>query len=265
MDASDRQLSVVRAWRLIVDDPREGAENMAVDWAILEAYERGDVPSTLRLYGWSRPTASLGKFQPVDDVDLNECAARGVDVCRRPTGGRGVLHDDEVTYSMVTGVRDGLPRGVAASYRVLCDALVAAYREIGIDAGLTARPRGASASGSCYLHATPADLSVGVAKLSGSAQVWLHDACLQHGSFVISRDVQREAAVFRLDDRAASALEATTETIELALGARPLASELQAAIVLGIGHGLGVELAVGPLTDLELECAAQLRGRYAIG
>jgi lipoate-protein ligase A len=254
----------MREWRLIVDGDREGAENMALDWSVLEAYERGEAASTVRLYGWRAPTASLGKFQRLEDVDLEACRAYGVELCRRPTGGRGVLHDDEITYSIVTGVRDGLPRGVAASYRVLCQGLASAYQAIGIDAHLTARARGVATSGACYLHATQADLSLGAAKLSGSAQVWLRDACLQHGSFVVSRDVAREAAVFRLSQNAADELASATQTIESALGERGDPEMLRAAIVSGIAEGLGVRLVQGDFTAAEIERAMASVSTYRV-
>lgn len=231
---------------------------MAIDRAILDAHEAGLVPPTLRLYGWGRPTVSLGRFQSADDVDMAVCAAGGVDVCRRPTGGRGVLHDDEITYSIVAGIRDGVPRGVSASYRMLCSALVEAYRGLGVAADLTGRPRGERGAGACYLHATNADLSFGAAKLSGSAQVWSGSSCLQHGSFVISRDVAREAAVFRLDPSGADALDRSTATILGVLGSRPEHAAMVEAIVDGIGRGLGVGLEEGDLTAGEREAAAGL-------
>ncbi len=81
---------------------------------------------------------------------------------------------------------------------MLCGGLVEAYRELGVEAALTARPRGDGSSAACYLHATAADLSLGALKLSGSAQVWHGSTVLQHGSFIVSRDVDREARVFGL-------------------------------------------------------------------
>lgn len=238
-------------WRLIIDGPADGAFNMAVDRAVLSAHEAGEVPPTLRLYTWDRPTVSLGRFQKSSDVDADLCAERGIGVCRRPTGGKGVLHDDEITYCIVAGVRDGLPRGVTASYRQLCGALVEAYRELGIDAGVTSRPRGERGAGACYLHATHADLSLGAAKLSGSAQIWSRDSCLQHGSFVISRDVPLEASLFMLDDARARALESTTSTIADSLGASLDRSRLLGTIVAGLARGLGASFEEAGLTDLE--------------
>jgi lipoate-protein ligase A len=245
-------------WRLIVDGAADGAWNMAVDRAILESHEAGDAQPTLRLYRWNRPTVSLGRFQRRADIDEAFCRDRGIGVCRRPTGGRGVLHDDELTYSIIAGVRDGVPRGVGASYRMLCGALVEAYRRLGVSADLTSRPRGERAAGACYLHATHADLSVGAAKLSGSAQVWSRGSCLQHGSFVISRDIERESAVFRLDERGRSALARTTLTISDATGARPEEAALQEAVVTGIASALGIRFDCGALDAGERDAAQRL-------
>ena len=90
------------AWRLLIDDgPNEGAWNMALDRAVQLAHEAGDAPPTLRLYEWRSPTVTLGRFQAADSIDREWCAANGIDVVRRPTGGKGVLHDDEVTYSII--------------------------------------------------------------------------------------------------------------------------------------------------------------------
>mgnify|MGYP002385558445 CR=1 FL=1 len=251
-------------WRLIIDDPASGAWNMAVDRAILEAHQAGDVLPTLRLYRWNRPTVSLGRFQAAEDVDPETCAAGGIDLCRRPTGGRGVLHDDEVTYSIVAGVRDGLPRGVSASYRTLCGALVEAYRELGVSAELTARRRGDRASGACYLHATDADLSLGAAKLSGSAQVWNGSSCLQHGSFVLSRDSAREASVFRLGVEGERALERDTSTIEAALGYRPQEPELTHRLVAGLASGLDAAFEPQMLSEPERAAAERLVDTFRI-
>ncbi len=250
-------------WRLLIDGPADGAWNMAVDRAILTAHEAGDCGPTLRLYRWDRSTVSIGRFQDADDVDRALCAARGIGICRRPTGGRGVLHADEITYSIVAGIRDGLPRGVSASYRMLSGALVEAYRELGIDAGLTARPRG-ERSGACYLHATAADLSLGAAKLSGSAQVWSHSSCLQHGSFVISRDAELEADLFRLGREARSRLVSATSSIVDVLGARPAAPALERTLLNGLARGLAADFEPGTLTAWEQAFALEHAGDHVL-
>lgn len=250
-------------WRLMIDGPADGVWNMAVDRAVLAARAAGEAPPTLRLYWWQVPTVSLGHFQNAGDVDLEACRELGIDVVRRPTGGRGVLHDNELTYSMVAAVDDGVPRGVGASYRWLSGPLVGAYQSLGVDAALTTRSRG-DRSAACYLHATHADLSLGAAKLSGSAQVWDGPAVLQHGSFVIDREVAVEARVFRLDDRAQRTLVDKTATLVHALGRAPEREELAAAVVHAVGRGFGVTLKRGSLSTAELEHAERLVARFRV-
>lgn len=246
------------AWRLLIDGARSGIENMALDRAIQLAHEAGDSPPTVRLYRWVRPTLSLGRFQDSASVDLDACDELGVDVVRRHTGGRGVLHDDEVTYSVVAGTKDGIPRAISASYRVLSSGLVRAYSILGVDAELVGRPRGVRGSSACYLHSTQADLSVGQAKLSGSAQVWAGDTCLQHGSLTRSRDVSREAAVFGLDDAGRRSLANTALTLTEILDVPPPLEEIEAALIEGFGEALGVRLERGGATEFERAKAVEL-------
>lgn len=253
----------MQRWRVIIDEAADGPWNMAVDRAVLTAHADGSAPPTLRLYRWASPTVSLGRFQKVTDVDIDYCAANGIGVCRRPTGGRGVLHADEITYSIVAGVRDGLPRGVRDSYRFLSGALAEAYRALGVDATLTARDRGTRSS-ACYLHATCADLSLGAAKLSGSAQVWDRESCLQHGSFVISRDLDREARVFALDAVSAGALADATSTLSDALERRPSESQIIDAVRAALERALEITLVPGTLSGGERESACSLREGFSI-
>jgi lipoate-protein ligase A len=251
-------------WRLVIDGPVEGALNMALDRAVLRARAAGDAPPTLRLYRWEAPTVTLGRFQPLEQVDLAACSRRGFDVVRRPTGGRGVLHDDELTYSVVASVADGVPKGTAASYRYLSTALAEAYRALGVSAELTARQRGRKGAGACYLHATQADLSLGAAKLSGSAQVWKGDSVLQHGCFVISRDVAAEGEVFGMDADGSAELARATATLESVLGRRPSAEEIVAAVVGAFERTLGIILTPGVLSPEEQAVARGLREEHAV-
>jgi lipoate-protein ligase A len=250
---------VTATWRLLIDDgPAEGAWNMAVDRAVQLGREAGVTPPTVRLYRWVRPTVTLGRFQDASGVDRAACSSEGVDVVRRFTGGRGVLHDDELTYSIVADLDDGVPRGTSASYRMLCAGLVEAYGALGVEATLTPRPRGDGSSAACYLHATTADLSLGALKLSGSAQVWHGSTVLQHGSFTVSRAVAREARVFRLSECDAARLAEETATIADSLGHRPSPEELERAVVSGIERGLQVTLEQGRLSEFELNAARDL-------
>lgn len=254
---------VADAWRLIEHGPVDGALNMAIDRAVQLSREKGASPPTLRLYRWSRPTATLGRFQDVASVDMHYAASHGIDVVRRSTGGRGVLHDAELTYSVVAGVEDGIPRGVAASYRLLCGALVASYASLGVDASLTARDKGVR-SASCYLQTTRADLSVGRLKLSGSAQVWAGDTVLQHGSFVIARDTEREARVFRLEPGQTEQLAGAACSLTDVLATAPDLGRVSAAAVEGFESALGITLVPGSLTVEEALVAGSLLPEFHI-
>lgn len=246
-------------WRLLEHGPVDGALNMALDRAVQLAREEGSAPPTLRLYSWARPTITLGRFQKAIDVNAEVVAREGIDVVRRFTGGRGVLHDDELTYAVVASVDDGVPRGVAASYRHLCEALVAAYQELGLgDAELTRRDTGDASSGACYLQTTRADLSLGATKLSGSAQVWHQSTVMQHGSFTVTRDVDREARVFSLTAEQAVHLAQGTATIAGPHRPRPTTDALRRAVINGFERALGVSLVEGTLTAREAELAAEL-------
>lgn len=246
------------SWRLIVDGPLDGALNMALDRAAQLAREEASIPPTLRLYSWKRPTVSLGRFQTRDSVDRDAARTRGVDVVRRPTGGRGVLHDDEVTYSIIASVEDGVPRGVTAAYMHLCGPLVAAYRALGIDARITENDKASAASPACYLATTRADLSLGEKKLAGSAQVWSGSTVLQHGSFTRTRDLAREREVFGLSEEEMRRLASHAVVMSDVAGTMPTPDEIIGAIVSAFERALRIRLVPGAHTAREAELAATL-------
>jgi lipoate-protein ligase A len=237
---------------------------MGIDRAVQLCRDRGAAPPTVRLYQWSRSTASLGRFQSVDSVDLEFCDREGIDVVRRPTGGRGVLHDRELTYSVIASESDGVPRGVAASYAQVSRALERAYRKIGVGAELVSRDGKTDPSGACYMQATRADLMLGGAKLSGSAQVWAGSTMLQHGSIVIGRDIDREAACFRLSPEQARALAVGTRTIEDVVEVTPDVGGIRRALIEGFESAFGIELVEGHVTAEEAEMAARLCSEFRI-
>jgi lipoate-protein ligase A len=173
-------------WRLIddLDSGIDAAGQMAADGALLEGVAAGDAPA-LRLYRWSPPALSLGRFQPDDHVDGAACARLGVDVVRRPTGGRGLLHGGDLTYAVVMPRPAGPAGKVAAVYERLAAGLIAGLAALGVDAAV-ARNEG-PAGPVCFASQQGADLRVGTRKLCGSAQVRLGGAVLQHGSILLDR------------------------------------------------------------------------------
>src|SRR5947207_15142687 len=122
-------------WRLLLDKPSSGAWNMAVDEVLLDGVAAGTAPPTLRFYEWTPACLSLGYFQPFDVVDLDGCRALGVEVVRRPTGGRAILHDRELTYSVALPASVlGHDGGVLPSYYRLSLLLQDGLRRLGVAA-----------------------------------------------------------------------------------------------------------------------------------
>jgi lipoate-protein ligase A len=157
---------------------------MAADLAWLDEVEAGGLP-VLRLYRWTPPALSLGRFQPESDVDLDACAAHGVEVVRRPTGGRALLHGGDLTYAVAMPRPVGAAGHVDALYRTIASALIAGLAELGVHAeiGGDHGPSGPV----CFVAAQGADLRVGERKLCGSAQVQRGSVVLQHGSILLDR------------------------------------------------------------------------------
>ena len=124
----------MNAWRFLDTGALPGALNMAVDQAILGLHANGKSPPTLRFYQWTPPAVSLGFCQKNHNLDLAACRRLGIEVVRRPSGGRAVLHLGDLTYAVIAGTADGIPSAVTAAYRLICDGLLQGFRRLGIDA-----------------------------------------------------------------------------------------------------------------------------------
>ncbi|MCB0189244.1 MAG: hypothetical protein KDE31_33470, partial [Caldilineaceae bacterium] len=139
MEQSQTKLPVFSprsTWRLLIEDePRGGAANMAIDQAIAQACAAGESPPTLRLYRWQPPAVSLGRHQPLADIDQEAARAHGYEIVRRSTGGRAILHTDELTYAVAANSEE--PRvqgGVMDAYLRLSNALVRGLQILGLAA-----------------------------------------------------------------------------------------------------------------------------------
>jgi lipoate-protein ligase A len=232
---------VSEVWRFIDSGALTGAENMARDEALLEAHARGEIAPTLRVYGWRPPAVSLGRFQRVESsIDLEACRALGVDVVRRPTGGRAILHTaNEVTFSLVVSAARLGTTGVMDSYRALASGIVGALRSLGLDARLVERSGTTSPTmaqdPACFAVKARCDLVVGDAKLVGSAQVQRHGVILQQNSLPLRIDLGEWRKVFlRSDDapRAAGLCDAAGRDVGYA--------EVAEALRRGFAEALGV-------------------------
>jgi lipoate-protein ligase A len=255
-------------WRVITTQPAPGAWNMAVDEAILEASTRGEVPTTLRLYAWEPPCLSLGYAQPFSDVDLTALRAHGWEVVRRPTGGRAILHTDELTYSVTGPATDPrLAGSVLESYRTLSKAILAALQDLQIPAEANEKPvvaPGADPMGPvCFEVPSNYEITVGGRKLVGSAQARRKLGVLQHGSLPLYGDLSRITQVLIFQDetqraRAAERIWQRATTIEQALGQTVDWSQAARAFQAGFASILNLDLQPSELTLAEKDRATQL-------
>ncbi|MGD2144365.1 MAG: biotin/lipoate A/B protein ligase family protein [Anaerolineae bacterium] len=253
-------------WRLIRSGVADGPTNMAVDEAILQAVASGHVPPTLRLYLWEPPCLSLGRAQPLDEVDRRAVASAGYDLVRRPTGGRAILHIDELTYSVVAP--DNEPRvagGVVESYRRLSAGLVSGLAQLGIgDVVADRRVESRSPNGPvCFEVPSRYEITVGGKKLVGSAQMRAQGVVLQHGAVPLHGDIARICAF--LNERPRSdRVRARATTVEAALGRRVSWERVAEALVSGFSEGLNLQLRPDTLISEEEEQARTLRAeKYA--
>jgi len=182
-------------WRLIQSGFQTGAMNMALDEALLQSVAEGRSLPVLRLYRWRPAAVTLGYAQRADkDVSLSACRAAGLDVIRRATGGRAVLHDHEVTYAVIAPVRQGLFEGsVLDCYRVIAEALQLTLRTLGLDARLEPGRRFSGPVGSeravCFTAPSQYELVIDDCKVAGSAQKRQGKGFLQHGSLPLEMDL----------------------------------------------------------------------------
>lgn len=176
-----------KIWRLIIDDPQDGSCNMAVDEAILHQRRIGASPSTLRLYSWLKPTVSLGYFQHIDVPMLDLCRQQHLDLIRRPTGGGFVLHDQEITFSVIFSRQDLRQQHQTVEYyRVIATCVQKALRRLSIAVTLSEQVfDGKDNSFSCFNKPTKYDLLAAGKKVCGSAQRRYRDIILQQGSLIL--------------------------------------------------------------------------------
>jgi lipoyl(octanoyl) transferase len=172
-----------RQYRFLNTGIQDAALNMAIDEAVLIHHLRGDVPPTLRVFRWSQPSISLGRFQRLErEIRVDACQEQGVALVRRPTGGRAVYHRDEFTYSIVISKSYEVPSGVVAAYAFLAQGIIAALAQLEVQAELSEGRVSKNPSAACFASSTQADLTSGGYKMVGSAQVWREEALLQQGS-----------------------------------------------------------------------------------
>ncbi|CAN5693867.1 octanoyltransferase LipM [soil metagenome] len=244
-------------WRLITYGEFEPAFNMAADEAILEAHLAGEVPPTLRLYGWKPAAISIGYSQKISEAEVFSITSHGLDVVRRTTGGRAVLHFGDLTYSFVgSSVGDDLKphdqhflsTSVAAAYKEICQGLILAFEQFGFTLELGSSKSDYRANYDCFRATTNADLQYAGKKMIGSAQLRRKNAVLQHGSILLNQDQKKMSEVYSgtsegTADRHANLFEVLNKVVSM--------KELESAMKTGFSKAFTTAFEQLPLTPSE--------------
>ncbi len=192
----DRLTNSDPIWRLIPPIETTGEIQMAIDRWLLQQHSLGNIPPTLRFYTWSNPTISRGYHQRHYPEHWQSLVwhDRPVDLVKRPTGGRGVLHQGDLTYALIGS---GFVGKRVEIYQQICQFLIDGWRSIGVDLEYGMAGTGYIHSPNCFGTATRADLvCTDGYKLIGSAQLIKSGAILQHGSIRLNPDLELFEEVF---------------------------------------------------------------------
>jgi lipoate-protein ligase A len=232
-------------WKLLRTGTGTGAYNMALDEELLARSQAGERLPVLRFYEWSPPAISLGRFQKVEaSVDTAACRKYGIDIVRRITGGRAVLHHRELSYSIIARIDNPLfPSGVLGTYKVIASCLVAGLRTLGIPAEIVMRG-GAHASlvekhaknPACFSSPSWYEITVKGKKIIGSAQRRQSCAFLQHGSIFLDFESDLAAEVIP-----GSSISDTATSIKRELARDVPLEDVIQAFIYGFNKELGID------------------------
>jgi len=256
----------VGVWRLLPFRKADAVENMAVDEAVFRANIRNKALPTLRFYGWRTPALSIGYFQDfAKEVDIGACRRLGIDMIRRPTGGKAVLHDQELTYAVIAGTDSPLfPPGIINTFRIIGCCVAKGLMEVGIRTEMRAEGRATpdeALGSSCFSSPARYELLVGGRKICGAAQMRSHGVFLQHGALLMTFDPARTCTVVLphrdREEQIRSLRNAVTSVGEQA---QPPVDEetVCRALRKGFEQVLGIRLLEGVLTQEEEELKSEL-------
>ncbi|MDR7072704.1 lipoate--protein ligase family protein [Fictibacillus barbaricus] len=250
-------------WYFIDSGNCEPAINMALDEALLTWHSEGKIPPVIRFYGWNPATLSIGYFQKVEkEINLDAVKKYDLGFVRRPTGGRGVLHDKELTYSVIVSEEhEAMPQSVTEAYRVISEGIKVGFQNLGLDAyfavpkteeereGLK-NPRSAV----CFDAPSWYELVVEGRKVAGSAQTRQKGVILQHGSILLEIEEDKLFDLFKYSsERVRERMQAAFKKKAVAINdlvEKPITiDEAKAAFQKGFEEGLNVNLIPMALTD----------------
>jgi len=253
-------------WRFIDSGNCSPSFNMALDEALLEWHSEGKIPPVIRFYGWEPAALSIGYFQKVEkEIDLEAVKAQGLGFVRRPTGGRGVLHEHELTYSVIVSEEHPeMPKTVTEAYRVISEGILKGFHQLGLEAYFavpkTDEERSAlkdPRSAVCFDAPSWYELVVEGRKVAGSAQTRQKGVILQHGAILLDLDEDKLFSLFkypneRVKERMKSAFKNKAVAINEISPRKITLEEAKKAFYKGFAEGLNIELESYQLTEEEL-------------
>ncbi|CAN7326507.1 lipoate--protein ligase family protein [Rossellomorea sp. LjRoot5] len=264
-------------WRFIDSGNCSPSYNMALDEALLDWHSEGKIPPTIRFYGWDPATLSIGYFQKVEkEINLDAVKEHGLGFVRRPTGGRGVLHEHELTYSVIVSEEHPeMPRTVTEAYRVISEGILKGFQGLGLEAYF-AVPRTAEEreglknprSAVCFDAPSWYELVVEGRKVAGSAQTRQKGVILQHGSILLDLDEDKLFSLFNYpSDRVKERMQRAFKSKAVAMNeisSVPVTMDMaKEAFKKGFEKGLNIHLEPYELSEEETQYVVDLaESRY---
>ncbi|MFP3124494.1 lipoate--protein ligase family protein [Ectobacillus funiculus] len=254
-------------WYYINSGKCSPSYNMALDECLLNWQSTGAMPATIRFYEWEVPTLSIGYFQRVEkEIDMEEVEKRGFGFVRRQTGGRSVLHDRELTYSVIVSENHPkMPKTVTEAYRVISQGLLEGFRALGLNAYFAVpkteqeredlkNPRSAV----CFDAPSWYEIVVEGRKIAGSAQTRQRGVILQHGSIPLEIDLDTLYDLFlfpneRLKERMKNMFSSKAVAINELTDQTFTIEQLIEAFRIGFEKGMEIELVPYELTGEQRE------------
>lgn len=252
--------------KIIVDEPYEGSMNMALDISIAKLSTIRKI-STLRIYQWKYPTLSLGKHQKTNNLNWEFIKNNNISVVRRPSGGRAVLHNNEITYSFSTfASNENLPNNLLASYMKISQALIRSLNELGIEADLERSKKEGVTKDLCYDAPSFYEVKVNGKKLIGSAQYRTANFILQHGSIPIKHDYETYINSFKYSHTDWIKRHLISSTIDLeTILKKPISKiEIVRAFEIGFKSVFKEEISEGFLEQDEIILAQKMRSNFTV-
>ncbi|MFC4403486.1 lipoate--protein ligase family protein [Gracilibacillus xinjiangensis] len=249
-------------WYFINSGKCQPAYNMAVDECLLNWHSKGEIPPVIRFYEWEPAGMSVGYFQKTKNkIDLDALKSQNIPLVRRLTGGRAVLHDDELTYSVIVSESyPGMPHSIKDAYRVISKGLLEGFYLLGIDASF-ATPEGkleTTQSAVCFEEPSWYELVIEGKKAAGSAQTRQKGVILQHGSIPITIDNEKLYDLFiypndKVKARARNAFKDKAVSINDVSTKNVTIDDTKTAFQQGFAKGLDINLVTYEFSESQLK------------